>query len=75
MPVYLSDDWIVAGRFTTADEHILSIDGVDVARWEGGRRHEVELLPFPDAWLRPIRPGDGADETLAWAGKPQPVTA
>lgn len=28
-----------------------------------------------DAYLRPIRPGDGADETLTWAGKPQPVTA
>jgi len=28
---------------------------------------------IPDAYLRPIRPGDGADETLQWAGKPQPA--
>lgn len=24
----------------------------------------------PDAWLCPIRPNDGEDETLTWAGKP-----
>lgn len=26
---------------------------------------------FPDSLLRPIRPSDGEDETLTWAGKPQ----
>ena len=28
-----------------------------------------------DAALRPIRPNDGEDETLTWAGKPNEVTA
>jgi len=27
---------------------------------------------FPDEWLRPIRDQPGADETLTWAGLPQP---
>lgn len=30
---------------------------------------------IPDSDLRPIRPNDGEDETLQWAGKPQEVTA
>jgi hypothetical protein len=29
----------------------------------------------PDDCLLPIRGQDGDDETLAWAGKPQQVTA
>lgn len=28
-----------------------------------------------DRCLRPIRPTDGEDETLTWAGKPEQVTA
>lgn len=28
-----------------------------------------------DAVLRPLRPGEGDDETLAWAGKPEQVAA
>lgn len=28
-----------------------------------------------DEHLKPIRPGDGDDETLAWAGKPEGVAA
>lgn len=28
-----------------------------------------------DAFLRPIRPGEGEDETIQWAGKPEQVTA
>lgn len=28
-----------------------------------------------DACLRPIEPGEGEDETLTWAGKPEKVTA
>lgn len=30
---------------------------------------------IPDAWLKPIRDADGPDETLSWAGKPQPIEA
>ena len=29
---------------------------------------------FPDDQLRPIRPSEGQDETLTWAGKPEGVT-
>lgn len=25
----------------------------------------------PDAWMRPIRPGEGADETLSWKSVPK----
>lgn len=37
-----------------------------------GRRYRVNLpageeLAAPDAWLRPIRPTEGEDETLSWA--------
>lgn len=28
-----------------------------------------------DEFLRPIRPSEGDDETLTWAGKPEQVTA
>lgn len=28
-----------------------------------------------DGWMRPIRGGEGADETLSWAGKPEKVAA
>lgn len=72
--VYRGDDWIVEGRFNTADENIMSIGGVDVARWDSDH-HEVSLLPFPDAWLRPIR-GDGlGDETPTDVEQPQTVEA
>lgn len=33
------------------------------------------VLHMPDAWLRPIRPDEGEDETLTWAGKPEGVKA
>ena len=53
-------------------------DGEVRVSWEltqklpvGRHRHNI----FPDAWLRPIRPSDGTDETLIWAGKPEGVTA
>ena len=33
------------------------------------------IFTAPDVYLRPIRDSDGTDETLLWAGKPQPVEA
>jgi hypothetical protein len=71
---YPTDDWIVEGRFNTADDHVLVLFGQDVARWEENR-HEVDALPFPDSWLRPIR-GDGlTDDTPAEVDQPQTVGA
>jgi hypothetical protein len=35
----------------------------------------TELVDYADSDLIPIRGGDGEDETLTWAGKPQTVTA
>lgn len=35
----------------------------------------VETEYADDKYLRPILPGDGEDETLTWAGKPEEVTA
>lgn len=67
--VYATDDWIVDGRFKTADEVAYTIGGHELCRFDVNQ-HEVSELPFPDAWLRPIRPDEGDDETLAWAGKP-----
>lgn len=32
-------------------------------------------IDWADCALRPIRPTDGEDETLQWAGKPNEVTA
>lgn len=72
--VYPDDDWLVEGRFQAADENVMRLSGTTIARWDTGHR-EVAVCPFPDSWLRPIRDSDGADETLTWAGKPQPVTA
>lgn len=40
-------------------------------RWSWGQ----PLCFAHDENLRPIRDSDGADETLAWAGKPQEVAA
>ncbi len=40
----------------------------------GGRRRTKHGV-LEDKWLRPIRPGEGDDETLTWAGKPEGVSA
>lgn len=40
----------------------------------GGSRM-AEYATAPDSALRPIRPEEGDDETLTWAGKPEKVTA
>jgi len=37
-----------------------------------GRLHMVRQRGIADHHLRPIRPSEGADETLTWAGLPQP---
>jgi hypothetical protein len=34
-----------------------------------------EFTCVADDTLKPLRPGDGEDETFSWAGKPQWVTA
>lgn len=54
------DIWIIDGRFARPDLKALRCGG-DAA--------------ISDSWLRPIRPGDGEDETLTWAGKPEGVPA
>lgn len=41
-------------------QRVVSVDG----RFSG----DLDLVR--DSLLRPIRPGEGADETLTWAGKP-----
>jgi hypothetical protein len=39
-------------------------------------KHSGQLwVSVLDSALRPIRDNDGADETLAWAGKPEKVAA
>ena len=44
-------------------------------RWDSLLFGSVMCPVAPDEYLRPIRDNDGEDETLAWAGKPQGVTA
>lgn len=51
------------------------INDVWLIEWRGMREHGGVRLGRPDCELRPIRPGDGEDETLAWAGKPEEATA
>ena len=60
--VQCGDDWLVDGRFTVADEFILSFHGHDLAFWAGNHR-EVALVSYPDACLRPIR-GDGLGDEM-----------
>lgn len=53
-------------------------DGMTAFAWETapslvGESGRSTLCP--DHWLRPIRPGEGDDETLIWAGKPEQVAA
>ena len=74
LQVYQGDDWVVSGRFITADEMTLSYRGTEICSFETNR-HEVDLLPFPDKNLKPIRDNNGEDETLTWAGKPEGVKA
>lgn len=38
-------------------------------------RNPKQPLLCRDDWLRPLRDSDGADETLAWAGRPEKVEA
>jgi hypothetical protein len=72
--VQRDDDWLVEGRFTVADEFILSCGGHDLATWDGNHRQE-SLVYMPDSWLRPIR-GDGpAEEAPADVAQQQPVEA
>ncbi len=40
-----------------------------------GRTRLFKQRVFWDANLRPIRPNEGDDETLSWAGKPEQVPA
>lgn len=44
-------------------------------RWSRGDWHMASYAVCPDSKLHPIRPGEGSDETLTWAGKPEGVTA
>lgn len=66
------DDWSHTGdaRFHWAVDTLGQRFELDNAP---GLSDGVELLDIPDADLRPIRDNDGADETLAWAGKPEEV--
>ena len=45
------------------------------ARLSSGELRYARYAGIHDQWLRPIRPTDGEDETLQWAGKPNEVTA
>lgn len=71
-------------------EHVLPENGITYAQGHGFRwviRSIGRPLTHSNNWpnskfhvardvaLRPIRPNDGEDETLQWAGKPQEVTA
>ena len=44
-------------------------------RLESGELRRAIFASVRDLALRPIRPADGEDETLAWAGKPEEVAA
>mgnify|MGYP003443171276 CR=1 FL=1 len=71
---YPGDDWVVEGRFSTADEIVMSYGGRPFFRCDVLHR-TVHLLPFPDAWLRPIR-GDGlTEDTSTDISKPERVEA
>lgn len=68
------------GKFVTIGKFLGRVNG-----WEGADRWEVDAdvvgtrgtlhRHVRDCYLRPIRDSDGTDETLTWAGKPQPVEA
>lgn len=62
--------------------HVLCIDREDrLGTWEVKPLWNIKLpsgkkyFYIPDSQLKPIRPNDGQDETLTWAGKPEQVTA
>ena len=74
-PIYPDDVWVIRGRMRTADERVFSYGDIEIGRVEENVKDEETELPFPDAWLRPIRDQDGEDETLQWASKPEGVTA
>lgn len=60
------DCWLV----TTAGSPLETYTGV----YQCARSEELGADGcFPDAYLRPIRPGAGEDECLRYAGKPAPV--
>lgn len=42
---------------------------------ESGEFRRAVYASVRDAGLRPLRPGEGDDETLTWAGKPEGVAA
>lgn len=42
---------------------------------ESGEVRRAIYATVRDVALRPIRPDEGDDETLAWAGKPEGVAA
>jgi hypothetical protein len=60
---------LVRGRYRNRAADCWYTD-VDVTTWDGSLSRYC-----PDDCLRPIRDQDGEDETMAWAGKPQEVTA
>ena len=56
-----ADDWIVDGRFATADGIDLCLGGFTIGRWDENHQ-EVPQLSFPDLWLRPLRGDEPGDE-------------
>lgn len=62
--------WAASGPWwiVVALQHIEAFrGGKEITKtWSPG-----EHLPAPDSALRPIRPGEGEDETITWAGLPR----
>ena len=51
------------------------VRSLSAAVTDNGVRGPGHIGGCQDSTLRPIRPGDGTDETLVWAGRPEGVTA
>lgn len=69
-------EYAPAGYYTAPDGNVWEAYGKSWLTRSNGRDFQTSHGPskfavYSDSSLRPIRGGEGEDETLTWAGKPQ----
>lgn len=71
--VALPAEWMCECLQAVRAIKVIPIDGRICARGAKAVLPPGSHVVFPDTYLRPLRDGEGADETLTWAGLPAPI--
>lgn len=72
----MPDGWTHADVSDRGPSWVIESNGSPFeARLRDGTERMTVYAVVGDRWLRPIRPEEGEDESLTWAGKPEQVSA